>query len=70
MNLGDLTLKDVRKALVALVTLAGLALTQGLVPDVATPYVVLAIGFANVYGVFAVRNGEKIVEPGHETGAL
>lgn len=65
MTLSDLTLKDVRKALVALVTLASILLAQGLVPDAAQEYVVAAIALLNAYGVYKVRNGDKVTKPGH-----
>lgn len=69
MTLADIRLKDVRKALVAVVTLVSLALTQGLVPDPYATWATLGIAFANVYGIYAVRNGDKVVEPGHDHGA-
>lgn len=62
----NLTVKDVRKFLVALVTLAGILLAQGLVPEAAQEWVVAALAFANAYGVYKVRNGEEIVVPGHD----
>lgn len=48
--------KQVRKFLVALVTLASQALAYNLVPQPAVPYVLLGIGFLGAYGVFQVKN--------------
>lgn len=59
MNLGNLKMKDVRKALVALATLVAQCLALGLVPMEAKPYVVGALSVLNAIGVYAVRNGNK-----------
>lgn len=50
---------QIRKALVALVTLATQALAYNLVPEVAVPYVLLVVGVLGSYGVFAVRNDTR-----------
>jgi hypothetical protein len=61
----NLKMKDVRKFLVALATLAAQMLALGMVPEAAQGYVVAVLSALNAIGVFAIRNGDKVVEPGH-----
>lgn len=58
-DLKDLRLKDVKKALVAVATLAAQLLTLGLIPEQAQGYVVAGLAVLNSIGVYAVRNGDR-----------
>jgi hypothetical protein len=55
--------KDVRKALVAAATFVAQLVALGAVPESALPYVIATLGALTVYGVYAVRNGDKPPEP-------
>lgn len=66
-------LSPYRKAVVAVLTVVitalNLAVSGGLIPAVATPYVQLVISLAGAVGVYAIPNRPLDAEPGkHEAG--
>lgn len=58
-SIQNLRLKDLRKAAVAIATLAAQLLALNLIPENIEPYVIAGLATLNSIGVFAVRNGDK-----------
>jgi hypothetical protein len=67
LRVGPYRLGEVRKAAVAVATLAltglSLALDGGLLPEAATPYVLLAVNLAGAYGVYRLPNTPRTDDP-------